>query len=405
MAGSPGDERAVAWAQEQLKRLGFDRVWTEPVTFPRWERRSERAAVVTPRPQPLAATALGYSPSTQGPIRGEVVPFASLTELEAAPAEQVAGKIVYIGERMNPKVSGGGYGDVVLQRTEGPYVAAGKDAIALVIRSVGTDNNRLPHTGTMSRDEEQSAVPSAAISNPDADLLEAMLAAGGPVELELDLDCGFNGEATSYNVIGEFEGSVPEAGFVLVGGHLDSWDLGTGAIDDGTGVAITMAAAKLVTGAGPRPKRGIRVVLFANEEQGVYGGRAYAAAHADELSRHKIGAESDLGGGRIYRFRTRVAESAEPAMEELTAWLKPLGIPRVSHPRAFGGADVGQMVKLGMPAVDLDHDATHYFDIHHTANDTLDKVAPDDLRFNLAAWVTLLWFATHSDAEFGPLPD
>jgi Zn-dependent M28 family amino/carboxypeptidase len=153
----------------------------------------------------------------------------------------------------------------------------------------------------------------------------------------------------------------------------------------------------------PRPRRGIRVVLFANEEQGVYGGRAYAEAHAEELSQHVIGAESDLGPGRIYQFRSRTGAGAEPALQELAALLEPLGIPREREPQAYGGADVGQMVKRGMPAIDLDHDATHYFDYHHTANDTLDKVAPEDLRFNVAAYVTFLWFAASTEAEFGPL--
>ncbi|MGD2128480.1 MAG: M28 family peptidase [Lysobacterales bacterium] len=403
MAGSPGDAKAVAWAQQQMKRLGFDRVWAEPVSFPRWERRSETASIQAPRFQPLAVTALGGSPATHGRLEAEVVRFASLADLEAASADDVTGKIVFIDGRMERGATGESYGEVVPQRGKGPYVAREKGATALIIRSVGTDNNRLAHTGAMSKTEGRGPVPSAAISNPDADLLDAMLAEGQAVVVSLELDCGFDGEATSYNVIGEFAGSDPDAGFVLVGGHLDSWDLGTGAIDDGTGVSITMAASRLVADVKPRPRRGIRVVLFANEEQGVYGGRAYAAAHAEELSRHVIGAESDLGGGRIYQFRSRTGESAEPALEELAELLEPLGIPRVLEPQAYGGADVGQMMKLGMPAIDLDHDATRYFDYHHTANDTLDKVTPEDLRFNVAAYVTFLWFAANTEAAFGPL--
>jgi Zn-dependent M28 family amino/carboxypeptidase len=261
----------------------------------------------------------------------------------------------------------------------------------------------LAHTGAMSSTTDQAPVPSAAISNPDADLLDAMLAEGKAVTVALDLDCGFDGEATSYNVIGEFAGSDPEAGFVLVGGHLDSWDLGTGAIDDGTGIAMTMAAARLVADVKPRPRRGIRVVLFANEEQGVYGGRAYAVAHAKELQQHVIGAESDSGGGRIYRFRSRTGQGAEAALETLAELLQPLGIPRVRELPASGGADVGQMVKRGMPAIDLDQDASHYFDFHHTANDTLDKADPEDLRFNVAAYATFIWFTASTGAEFGPL--
>jgi carboxypeptidase Q len=403
MAGSPGDAMAVAWAQEHMQRLGFDRVWLEPVVFPRWVRRSESGAVTKPRRQRLALTALGGSPATAGVLSAEVVQFADLAELEAADPTRLAGKIAFISARMEGSRSGDAYGEVVPGRSEGPFVAARKGAVALVIRSVGSDHNRLAHTGNISSTGEGQRVPAAAISSPDADLLLALLEKGETVELELALDCGFEGTATSYNVIGEFDGREPDAGFVVIGGHLDSWDLGTGAHDDGTGVAITLSAAMQVAGLSPRPRRGIRVVLFANEEQGVYGGKAYAAAHVDELERHLLGAESDMGGGRIYRFRSRVSEAAEPAMDELAGLLAPLGIPRQKDKPAEGGADLGQMCKLGMPVVDLDHDASRYFDYHHTANDTLDKVNPDDLRFNVAAYVTFIYFAAETDVVFGPV--
>jgi Zn-dependent M28 family amino/carboxypeptidase len=403
MAGSPGDALAVAWAQARMQSLGFDRVWLEPVEFPLWLRRAETAAIVSPRRQNLAVTALGGSPATAGVLRAEVAPFADLDALEAADPEQVAGRIAFITARMERSPDGLDYGRVVQGRGKGPYAAARKGAAALVIRSVGTDHNRLPHTGNISHAEAGELVPAAAISNPDADLLEALLAAGNPVTLELLLDCGFDGTGTSYNVIGEFDGREPDAGFVAVGGHLDSWDLGTGAHDDAAGVAIILAAATRVAQRQPRPRRGIRVVLFANEEQGIYGGKAYAAAHAAELNRHAIGAESDLGSGRVYRFRTRVAAAAEPVMEELAGLLAALGIPRVLAPPAAGGGDFGQMSALGMPMVDLDHDATLYFDYHHTANDTLDKIDPADLRFDVAAWVTFIHFAAESSAVYGPL--
>jgi len=403
MAGSPGDAAAVAWAQERMHELGFDRVWLEPVEFPLWQRRSEAAAIVSPRRQALAATALGGSPATGGILRGDVVHFPDLAALEAAERGQVAGKIAFVSARMERSRSGSDYDNVVKQRSRGPFVAGAKGAVAMIIRSVGTDDNRLAHTGNISGGEEGQPVPAAAISNPDADLLVAMLAEGAPVTLELELDCGYDGAAVSYNVIGEFDGREPDAGFVAIGGHLDSWDLGTGAIDDGTGIAITLAAARRVADLSPRPRRGTRVVLFANEERGIWGGKAYAAAHVTEAGRHVVGAESDLGGGRIYRFRGRVADSAAPAMRELAGLLEPLGIPYEERPPADGGADFGQMVKLGTPVIDLDHDATRYFDYHHTANDTLDKVDPGDLRFNVAAWVTFLYFAAETPVDFGPL--
>lgn len=242
-----------------------------------------------------------------------------------------------------------------------------------------------------------------------------MLKGEEPVVVGMNLDVGFYGnsseqqvgkaaaEATSFNVIGEFDGSADVSDFILIGAHLDSWDLGTGAIDDGAGVALVMAAAKMISELPRRPKHGIRVVLFANEEQGVYGGKAYAKAHATELDSHLLGAESDLGADRIYAFRTRVSAAAEPGIAELEKHLEKLGIKRNLVDLAGGGADIGQMRKLGMAVIDLNQDASRYFDLHHTANDTLDKIKPENLRQNLAAWVTMLYITANSTTTFGPV--
>lgn len=446
MAGSPADKLAVRWAIKKMKDLGFDRVWTEPVKFPRWVRTSESAAVFfTSPPEPLAAdatemekrwrnriwlkkpvwqtlavTALGGSPSTHGRLEAELVQFDTLAALEAASTEDVENKIVFISTRMPKTREGTGYGQTVINRSRGPFVAASKGALALLIRSVGTDNDRLPHTGMMSGSEPGERVPSAAVSNPDADKLKLMLAGSEPVVVRMDLDVGFTAdkydeeseeyysadkgaEATSFNVIGEFDGSSDLAEFVLLGAHLDSWDLGTGAVDDGAGVALVMAAAKMVSDLPVRPNYGVRVVLYANEEQGIYGGKAYAKLHELELSSHLIGAESDLGAGRIYRFKTHVSPGAEPVIAQLARHLEKLGIERDETSPAGGGADVGQMGKLGLPLLDLNQDASRYFDLHHTANDTLDKVNPDNLRQNLAAWVTMVYLTANSKISFGPV--
>jgi Zn-dependent M28 family amino/carboxypeptidase len=221
--------------------------------------------------------------------------------------------------------------------------------------------------------------------------------------MELLLDCGYEGMGRSHNVIAEMDGNGASDQFVMVGGHLDSWDLGTGAHDNAAGVATTMAAAKLAGAMPGRPGRGIRVVLFANEEQGIYGGKAYAAQHAAQLQRHAIGAESDLGAGRVYAFRSRVAPSAMPAVARLEQWLAPLEVPYQPDRQATGGADLGQMRQLGMPMVDLRLDATNYFDYHHNANDTLDKIDPAALAHNVAAFSTFIYWATRVDVDFGPL--
>lgn len=403
MAGGEGDRLAVDWAKSIMESMGFDRVWVEPVSFPRWRRGAESAHLLTGYRLPLAVTALGGSPGTDGLLQGEVAHFSDLQQLIDARSEEVSGKIVFIAARMQASKSGTDYDRAVAGRAEGPYVAAEKGALALVIRSVGTDHNRLAHTGMMAAAHGRAVVPSAAISNPDADLLESVIESGKPVRLQLNLDCGFDGAATSYNVIGEVAGSDPGAGHFVLGAHLDSWDLGTGVVDDGAGVAIVIAAARMIADMPQRTRRGLRVILFANEEQGVYGGREYARMHQHELSVHIAGAESDLGGGRVYRIAASVSEQARPAIDKLAKALAPLGISYDISVKATGGADVGEMGKLGMPMIDLKQDASHYFDVHHTANDTLDKVSGDDLRQNLAAWVTLAWFVAGSEEAFGPV--
>jgi carboxypeptidase Q len=403
MGGSEADKRAVRWAVDRMQNMGFDRVWTEPVTFPRWLRNSEEAQVLAPWAQNLAITAIGGSPTTHGPLDGELVQFDSLKALEAAAFEAVQGKIVFLSTQMRKTRDGRDYGETVVNRSRGPFVAASKGALALLIRSVGTDSDRLPHTGMMSGSEAGEPVPTAAVSNPDADNLMIMLEGDASINVRLNLDVGFDGEATSYNVIGEFDGSEMAQKRVLLGAHLDSWDLGTGAVDDGAGVAIVLAAAKLVADLSVRPRNGTRVVLYANEEQGVYGGKAYAGLHYADLDNHLIGAESDLGADRIYSFKTRVSPQASPTIGRLAKHLKNLGIEYNNTDLAGGGADVGQMRMLGLPVIDLNQDASHYFDLHHTANDTLDKVNPEYLQQNLAAWVTLVYLAGNSPVEFGPV--
>jgi len=403
MAGSEGDKRAVKWSVDKMHSLGFDRVWTEAVKFPRWLRNAESAELLSPWPQKLFVTALGGSPSTGGAVEAEVIQYDSLESLENADPAEVSGKIVFLSTRMRKTRQGAGYGETVGNRSRGPFVAAAKGAVALLIRSVGTDNDRLPHTGMMSGSEPGEPVPSAAMSNPDADNLEIVISSGKPVRIRLNLDVGFAAEVTSFNVVGEFDGSEDSDEFILLGAHLDSWDLGTGAVDDGAGVALVMAAAKLVSALPERPRRGIRVVLYANEEQGIYGGKAYAKLHEADLANHVIGAESDLGADRIYRFKTNVSPESEATIANLARYLQALGIEREDAEQAGGGADVGQMRRLGMPVIDLNQDASRYFDLHHTANDTLDKVNPDFLRQNLAAWVTLAYITADSTTVFGPI--
>ena len=252
IAGSEADARAVAWAVAKFRSLGFDKVWTEPVTFPKWERRSEHAAVIGKHAQPLAITALGGSPG--GTVEAEVVRFADLAALQAAPEGSLKGKIAFVDYQMTAYRDGRDYGNGGAVRSKGPSEAIRKGAIGFVMRSAGTDSHRVPHTGITRFDDGLTPVPAAALSVPDANQL-ARLVALGSTTLMLSLDCGWDGKATSYNVIGEITGRSLPKEVVVIGGHLDSWDLGTGAVDDGAGVGITMAAGHLIGQLKQAPKR------------------------------------------------------------------------------------------------------------------------------------------------------
>ena len=242
-------------------------------------------------------------------------------------------------------------------------------------------------------------IPAAALSVADAETLER-LAKRGPVTLHLTLTPTFVPTRESGNVIAEVPGTDPKAGIVLVGGHLDSWDLGTGAIDDGAGIAITSAAAKLVMDSGRR-RRTIRVVWFGDEETGGFGGEAYAKSHANE--RHATAAESDFGADRVWRFQTNFADAAKPIGDRIGAALAPLGIVRGREP-AGEGTDVGPILKAGnVAAVDLNQDGLRYFDYHHTPEDTLDRIDPEQLRQNVDAWATMLAIVADAPEEIGPV--
>lgn len=407
MAGTPAFERAVAWAQAKFKSLGYDKVYLEPVTFPQWRRGHENAEVLTPFPQRLLVTALGGSVGTGGkPLDADIVEFATFDALKAAPDGSLNGKIAYVSNRMQRFKDGHGYSTAVLVRHDGASVAAKKGAAALLIRSIGTDHDRLPHTGVMEYAADAEKIPAAALSNPDADLLSNMLRRGQPVRVRLDIDAGFTGAtSTGYNVIGEMLGREKPQEVVVIGGHLDSWDLGTGAIDDGAGVAITMAAGALIGKLDKPPRRTIRVIAFCNEEQGLYGGKAYAADHAKQVDAQQLGAESDFGAGRIYAFRAGASPDAAPLIAQIGQVLAPLGIVTETDPdKGDAGPDIGPFAKLGMPWAQLAQDGTDYFDWHHTANDTLDKIDPKALDQQAAAYAVLAYLAAESRVDFGRAP-
>lgn len=402
LPGSEADARAVEWAKARFAELGYDRVWTEPVTFPKWERRSERAAVVGAHAQPLVLTALGGSPG--GEVSAQIVRFDGLAALEAADPATLRGRIVFVDIPMARSRDGSGYGAAGAIRSRGPSIAARKGAAAYLMRSIGTSPHRVANTGITRFDADVTPIPAAALSLPDADQLTRLLRLG-PVEVALALDCGWNGTYTSQNVIAELTGRERPDEIVLIAGHLDSWDLGTGAVDDASGVGITMAAGHLIAQQPQRPRRSVRVVAFANEEQGLLGARAYADAHggADVIARHVIGAESDFGAGRIYGFNTSAPAGQRATSDAIAEVLRPLGIDYLQD-KGSPGPDISPLAAKGGAWGWLGQDGTDYFDLHHNANDTFDKVDPDAVAQNTAAYAVFAWLAAESDESFGSAP-
>ncbi len=404
LAGTEADARAVAWAEELLNDLGFDRVWLEAATYPTWTREFERVRVTAPVKQDMEALAIGFSPATPtGGIEAEVVMFDDMAAMEAAEAAEVEGKIVFIRNRMTRARDGSGYGPAVQARAQAAIIAADMGAAAVIIRSIGTSTNRFAHTGGMRFDTAQRRLPAAAISNPDADQLERLIALGEPIRMAIEISAQKSEAYTGHNVIAEITGAVAPEKIVALGAHLDSWDVGTGALDDGAGIAIITEAGRLILDLEQRPDRSIHIIYFAAEEIGLWGGRAWAETHHENFENYQLGAESDFGAGRIYEIGARVSDESWPVIEAIQRELEPLGIDLGAR-RAMGGPDFIPSLPHGLAVVDLRQDGTTYFDYHHTENDTLDKIDPDDLAQSAAAYAVLAWLAAQSPVDFGSGP-
>ena len=386
LAGTQAEARARDWAVATLRSLGFANVRVDTFPITNWTRGAESAEILAPFPQRLVIAALGNSAST-GPqgVTGEVVGFDSEQALEAAPDAQVRGKIVFVSHAMPRTQDGSGYGFFGGPRRQGPSVASRKGALAIVIRSIGTDYHRNPHAGVQRFDPGVRPIPAGALTIPDAEQLQRVLKRGKPVTMHLTL-VSQSGPAQSGNVIAEVPGRDPSLPPVLVGGHLDSWDLGTGAIDDASGLAIVTAAAKRIMDAG-RPLRTIRVVWFGSEEIGLFGGLDYQKRYGAQP--HYAVAESDFGADRVWRVNSKLGAGREAEARMLQAALAPLGIVPGALDQA-DGSDIEPLLEAGAPGLGLSQNGTYYFDLHHTPDDTLDKVDREALRQNVAAWTTML---------------
>jgi Zn-dependent M28 family amino/carboxypeptidase len=400
LSGSVGAEAAVTWALDEFRKDGMARVRAEKVMVPHWVRGEERAEIVSPVAQRLVATALGMSvPTPLEGITARVLEVSSFDELHAL-GDSVRGAIVLFNKKTLADRHGEGYRETSPLRYRGPSEAARQGAVAVLVRSLGTLAARLPHTGALGYLDDAPKIPAAAVTEEDADLIHRLLAAGETVRVSLVLGCRTLPDAESANVVAELRGrSLPDE-IVVIGGHLDSWDLGTGAIDDGAGVAMSMEALRLLKSLKLRPRRTIRAVLFMNEENGVHGGQGYADAHEAELQRHVAAIESDSGAGRPIGFSLNAGEGAAESVRALARSLRSIGADDVEA-HGEGGTDIGPLLKSGCPLLGLRQDMTHYFDWHHTAGDTLDKVDPRELAENTAA-MAFMAYALADRAE--PLP-
>lgn len=401
-AGTEAEARARDWAVARLKALGFDNVRNEPFMMPTWVRGDETAAVVAPYPQKLFVTALGNSASTGDKgITAEVAYFDSLDALKAVPDGSLAGKIAFVTHNMHRTQDGSSYSAFGPVRWFGPSIASQKGAAAYVIKSIGTDYHRNPHTGSTGFGEGVKPIPAGALALPDADNLERMVKlarkSGKPVTMNLVLTPRNIGQQESGNVIAEVVGRDPNLPMILIACHLDSWDLATGAFDDAAGCGIIAAAAKNIKDHG-QPLRTIRLLWAGAEEVGIWGGKAYRDAHRDK--KHAIAMESDFGADNVWRVEYTLPDGAKHVEDAISASLLNLGIGR-SAGMAGGGADVGPIISDGnLAIIDLQQDGSRYFDLHHTPDDTLDKIDPEQLRQNVAAWSTVLSIIANSDADF-----
>lgn len=410
-AGSTAEQAAAEWSADWMRANGFRNVRIEEFPLIGWERGQDSAAVVGRFAQPLAVASLGHSPATpEGGVEAEIVRFTSLEALEAAPERSVRGRIVFIDlGQMQPMQDGSGYGPQTRVRGQGPATAMAKGAVAYVMRSVGSDYDRLPHTGGTRYVDGQPTIPAFALAAADADQLSRLMAMDeGPIRLRLS-STARTYETTSQNVIGDIVGDERPDEVIVLGSHLDSWDQGTGAIDDAAGGAITLAAALELVESGRRPARTVRVILYGSEEvpqpspETGNGGGVYARGIGDDgAANHVIAGESDFGADRVYALRLPPGSQGSAFQTAASQVLYPIGVLASGVAETSGGADIGPLAQAGVPVFRLSQDGTRYFDLHHTANDTLDKIDPEQLSQNVAAWAGLIWLIADSDVTFRP---
>lgn len=384
LSGSENLARAIGWAQEAMKKDGLENVHTERVMVPRWVRGNESLEIVDPPHHVVPMLGLGGSVATPpAGIEAEVIVVANGDELTRRAAE-AKGKIVLFN------VPYTNYGETVAYRSGGASMAARVGAVASLVRSVGPMGLRTPHTGGMNYAADAAKIPTAAIPAEDANRIQRLVNRGLKVRLRLKMESKFDPDAESFNVVGEIRGSEKPEEIVLVGGHFDSWDPGTGASDDGVGCVVTWEAARLMKKLNIRPKRTVRVVLFTNEENGMRGGNGYRDQHAAEAANHVFAVESDSGVFAPAHLGFTGSEAARKMMVEILSLLAPLGMQDIVG--GGGGADIGPISALGkVPMMAYSGDSTKYFTIHHTPADTIDRIDPKEVSKAAASLAAVIY--------------
>ncbi len=405
--GSPQAQAAIEYVAGEMRKLGLE-VRLEPVQARHWIRGAESAELVEypgqapGSTQKVVLTALGGNePTPPEGITAEIVAVDSFADLNSLGRQNVAGKIVLFNEFFDRRkaadgLAGEAYDEAVVYRASGAKKAAALGAVASLVRSVGGADYRLPHTGGSTA----AGIPAGAVTSEDADLI-AHLAAQGKVRMHLVLTSKTAEEVNTYNVVGDLKGSEHPEQVVIVSGHLDSWDLGTGAIDDAAGVAVAMEAAQLMQQLHLHPRRTLRVIAWIDEENLGRGHVAYAKAHASEIGQHTAAIESDLGASHPLGFRAKISAEAAARLQPVLDVLQPAGANLLVLTSDSPEADIDPLAKQGVPALGLLQDSRTYFNYHHTAADTLDKIVPQELRENATA-LAVMGYALASMPD--PLP-
>ena len=378
LSGSPALEKAIAWSVEQMNAAGLSNVQVIPVKVPHWVRGAESARMIAPLDKPLHMLGLGMSIGTPpGGITAEVVAVSGFDELARLGREKIQGKIVVYNEEYR------GYGPTRLYRSSGPSRAAAFGAVAALVRSATPLAMQIPHTGEMSYDESQPKIPAAAISPEDAMMLASLVAMGVPVKVRLEMSAHVEPDADAGDVIGEIPGKEHPEEVVVMGGHLDSWDVGQGAQDDGASIMACLQAVALMKKLGLQPRRTLRVAFWVNEENGGRGGEAYRQFVGDQIRNHVAAIEMDGGAEAPVGFGAGVDRKSTELLLEAAKLLERVGASQITP--GGGGSDIQSLVRDGVPGFAERTVGTHYFDWHHTEADTLDKVDPGDFRKNVAA--------------------